>query len=104
MKATKYSKREARSRIRALRLHAGGPSNRAYDRRHDLPRLLPLLAEDLEATTTDDQLRLVRMLRRALRAERQRAASRLWTYSPARHAALLQAARHETALIADGRR
>lgn len=93
----KSKKTASKRTIRALRLHQGGASTRPYDRERDLPRLLPLHAEDLFGKGEAAQRRLLELLRRALRAERARANARHFAYNPARHAALARAARHEVA-------
>lgn len=87
-----------RARIRS---HFTGerPWIRPYDRRRDLPRLVPLLETDIGAASLEAHVRLVGLLRKALRLERQRARSRHWTYDPARHAALVKACRLEIAAL-----
>ena len=82
-------------RIRAMCCQSDRPWSRPYDRDRDLPRLLPLSAEEIATPTAEAQTRLVALLRRALRAERVRAREGHWTYDPARHAALLRAFRIE---------
>jgi hypothetical protein len=90
--------------MRAVRfgLEPTGPP--AYDRARDLPRLVPLLVEDLDTPTAARQERLVALLRRCLRAERRRAGHRHWAYYPSRHAALALATRHESARLEAMRR
>jgi hypothetical protein len=68
----------------------------AYQRRRDLPRLLPLWPHEIEPATLADHARLLARMRRALRLERQRGIAGHWTYDLARHAALLRAYRAET--------
>lgn len=63
----------------------------SYDRRKDLPGLLALWPWEIEDTTCEGHRRLVALLRRALRLERQRGMSGHWTYDVARHARLLRA-------------
>ncbi len=92
-------KRMPQPRIRATRPPTDRSWIRPYDRTTDLPRLLPLLAADLQTPTREAHARLVALLRRALRAERIRASRRHWTYNPARHAALVRALRHEVAAL-----
>ncbi len=67
----------------------------SYNRCRDLPRLVPMLAEDLHTPTIDRQQRLLGLIRRALRKERCRGLNGDWTYDLARHAALLAAYRAE---------
>jgi hypothetical protein len=69
-----------------------------YCRERDLPRLVPILSEDLDTATPQQHQALLSLLRRALRAERRRAKSGDWSYDLGRHAALLVAYRHELAL------
>lgn len=87
-----------RTRIRAARFFPALRDER-YDRRRDLPKLLPLLTDDLDTNSIDAHKRLLALLKRALRAERQRSRERHWTYDPARHAALARAARIENAAL-----
>ena len=68
----------------------------AYERKRDLPKLLPLREWELAAVSAAEHALLAR-LRRALRAERQRGLSGHWTYDLARHAQLLRAYRAEVA-------
>lgn len=79
------------SRIRGCSSDGEQPWRRPYDRQRDLPRLVPVLAEDIGSPDLQHRLRIVAMLRRALRAERARARAGHWTYDPARHAALIRA-------------
>jgi len=81
-----------------------GPRGRQaelYVRDRDLPRLIPLEAKDLKIADAAAHARLVRKLRRALRAERQRGEAGHWTYDLARHAGLLRAYRLEVATLAE---
>jgi len=64
----------------------------AYERKRDLPKLLPLREWELAAVSAAEHARLPARLRRALRAERGH-----WTYDLARHAQLLRAYRAEVA-------
>lgn len=68
-----------------------------YDRRRDLPRLLPLWPNELLTPDLAEHARLLARMRRALRIERQRGRAGHWAYDLARHAALLRAYRAETA-------
>lgn len=67
-----------------------------YDRRRDLPRLLPLWPHEIAPDDLAEHARLLARMRRALRIERQRGIAGHWTYDLARHAALLRAYRAET--------
>lgn len=96
---SKKPARVATSRIRAIRVGDERPWTRPYERKRDLPRLLPLLAGDLDASTMRAHIRLIELLRKALWKERRRARTRHWSYDPARHAALVKAFRWETAAL-----
>jgi Family of unknown function (DUF6477) len=69
-----------------------------YNRTVDLVRLLPLWPDEL-ADSIADRTKLVQMLERALRAERQRGAGGHWTYDLSRHACLMWALRAERAAL-----
>jgi hypothetical protein len=79
------------------------PSRRPYDRRAELPRLLPLEPQHLDDESPEGRRRLLAMLRCALRAERRRGVAGHWTYDLARHAELLRVYRLELALAAADR-
>lgn len=70
-----------------------------YERNRDLPALLALWPWEIDASGIAGQRRLVALLRRALRVERQRGIAGHWTYDLARHARLLQAYKAEIALM-----
>jgi hypothetical protein len=70
-------------------------SARAYLRKRDLPRLIPLWPHELEDRSPEGTLRLLAKLRRALRAERRLAASGHWSYDLNRHLGLLSAYKGE---------
>jgi hypothetical protein len=78
---------------RSLPVSAG--TTRAYDRRRDLPRLLPLWPHEIEVSNLAEHARLLARMRRALRLERQRGRAGHWSYDLARHALLLRAYRAE---------
>ena len=78
-------------------LAAGAAMAVQYDRKRDLPGLLALWPWEMEDSSLEAHQRLVAMLRRALRRERQRGIGRDWTYDLARHALLLAAYRYEAA-------
>lgn len=69
---------------------------RSYERRRDLPRLLPLWPHEVDPPDLAAHASLLARMRRALRLERQRGLAGHWTYDLARHALLLQAYRAET--------
>jgi len=78
--------------------HTGSPSTaQRYDRRRDLPRLLPLWPHEIEVASATEHARLIARMRRARRIERQRGHAGHWAYDLARHAALLRAYRAEVA-------
>jgi hypothetical protein len=72
-------------------------SSRPYDRRVELPRILPLWPHELADESLEGRRHIVRKLRRALRAERRRGVAGHWTYDLARHAELLRIYRLELA-------
>jgi hypothetical protein len=76
------------------------PPQRGYSRQADLVRLLPLWPEELADLSVAGRSRLVVMLERALRLERQRGISGHWTYDLSRHAHLMAALRFERAALA----
>ncbi|HXF89557.1 MAG TPA: DUF6477 family protein [Xanthobacteraceae bacterium] len=74
--------------------------SRLYDRDRDLPRLLPLTAEQLADPTIEGQRRLIALLTTACRLERARGLAGDWTYDLARHRALIGALAVEEARLA----
>ncbi len=70
---------------------------RSYDRRTQLPRVLPLWPHELDDETPEGRSNIVGKLRRALRAERRRGVAGHWTYDLARHVELLRLYRLELA-------
>jgi hypothetical protein len=80
------------------------PSSRhAYVRARDLPKLIGLWPWEIEDQTLVGHERLLALLRRALRLERQRGLAGHWTYDLARHASLLKAYRCELSSFRKGR-
>ena len=71
--------------------------SQAYNRRNDLPCILPLWPHELDDETPQGRRRIVAKLRRALRAERRRGNAGHWTYDLARHVELLRVYRLELA-------
>ena len=63
----------------------------AYERRRDLPQLTRLDPREIAGETVGNAETIVARLKRALRAERNRARSGHWTYDLNRHIALRQA-------------
>ena len=70
-----------------------------YSRATDLAKLLPLWPEELADGSIAGRTRLLRMLERALRAERQRGVGGHWAYDLSRHANLMWALRAERAAL-----
>jgi len=90
--------RAARPRRRGRsRPQAAAPTPRAYDRRTELARILPLWPSELDDTSPQARQRILCRLRRALRAERRRGIAGHWTYDLARHVELLRVYRLELA-------
>lgn len=76
-----------------------GRQGSTYDRKRDLPRLVPLWPAEIDDVSTTGRLRLLGKLRKALRAERQRGVAGSWCYDLARHRHLLTAYRAEVAAV-----
>lgn len=74
-----------------------GAGARAYRRERDLPRLIALWPREIEDESPEGSLRILTMLRRALRAERRRGLAGHWSYDLNRHLGLLSAYRAELA-------
>jgi hypothetical protein len=68
-----------------------------YNRRTELPRVLPLWPNELDDESLEGRRRILGLLRRALRAERRRGIAGHWTYDLARHVELLRVYRLELA-------
>ncbi|MBX9685043.1 MAG: hypothetical protein K2X41_14780 [Hyphomicrobium sp.] len=66
----------------------------------ELARLLPLWPSQLEDVSITGRQRIVAVLARALRGERQRGLAGHWAYDLARHAALNRALQTERAALA----
>ncbi len=71
------------------------PRSARYDRRADLPRVLPLWRHELDDESPQGRRRVVARLARALRTERRRGIAGHWTYDLARHVELLRLYRLE---------
>lgn len=88
----------ARTRDRRFRAAAAAAApQRPYDRRTELPRVLPLWPHELDDESPEGRRRVLAKLRRALRAERRRGVAGHWTYDLARHVELLRVYRLELA-------
>lgn len=70
-------------------------AGKSYDRRTELPRILPLWPHELDDDSPEGRRRILAKLRRALRAERRRGIAGHWTYDLARHVELLRVYRLE---------
>ena len=83
----------------------GGPAVASrqpdYQRARDLPKVVPLFEHELETPTLERHLRLLGLIRRALRTERNRGLAGEWSYDLARHAAMLRVYRAERAAYLD---
>ncbi len=70
-----------------------------YDRTAQLPKLIGLWPHELADTSEAATARVVALLRKALRGERQRGQAGHWTYDLNRHLALIEALREERARL-----
>jgi hypothetical protein len=68
-------------------------------RQRDLLRLLPLWPHEVADETPAGRRRIIALLRRALRAERQRGLAGHWTYDLSRHAQLIAVYRTEISVL-----
>lgn len=84
-------------RSTVTRVHRPRPPENGYDRARDLPRLVALWPHEIADCTAAGRIRVVKLLRRALREQRRRGLAGHWSYELARHAALWRAYRHEVA-------
>ena len=73
--------------------------NLKYLRAVDLPHLIPLWPNELEDTSKEATLVIIKKLQKALRAERKRAAMGHWSYSLNRHKALVDAIKAEKSFL-----
>lgn len=78
-----------KTQINTLRAQAGHIA--------ELARLLPMWPSELADSSISGRQRRIRVLRRALRLERQRGIAGHWTYDLSRHSSLLECYRTETA-------
>ena len=70
---------------------------RAYDRLTQLPRLIGLWPAEIQDRSAVTTLKILALLRRALRSERARGRSGHWTYDLNRHLALAEGLKAERA-------
>jgi len=90
-----------RERTLAMPQHRKSPPDRTGETRaRDLLRLLPLWPHEIADHSPAGHRRILLLLRRALRAERQRGLAGHWTYDLSRHAQLLTLYRAECAAAA----
>jgi Family of unknown function (DUF6477) len=75
------------------------PAATRYNRATDLVRLLPLWPDELADDSIAGRTKVLRMLERAMRAERQRGVGGHWAYDLSRHANLMWALRAERAAL-----
>lgn len=71
------------------------PPKRPYDRKVQLPKLIGLWPHETEDCSEAANARIVALLRKALRGERQRGQGGHWTYNVNRHLALIEALSEE---------
>jgi hypothetical protein len=74
---------------------------RDFDREAELPRLIGVWPSELRTGSLDAAARIVALLRRAIRSERQRGRAGHWTYDLNRHLALAEALKAEQARLRD---
>jgi len=74
-------------------------SDRNYCRTEQLPGLIGLWPRELQDYSYPGTCRIAALLRKALRAERNRGRAGHWTYNLNRHLALIEALKHERARL-----
>lgn len=82
---------------KCLERKRAGSAATAYDREHDLPRLIPLWPAELRDQSEAGQKNVLKKLEKALRAERQRGQTGHWSYDLDRHLGLVRAHKSESA-------
>ncbi len=75
-----------------------------FDRELELPRLIGLWPSELKDYSAEGTIKIIALISKALRIERQRSARRDWAYELNRHLALHEALKAETARLHDLRR
>lgn len=75
------------------------PAKPPYDRNAQLPKLIGLWPHELSDCSEAGTERVIALLRKALRSERQRGQAGHWTYDVSRHMALVEALREEQARL-----
>ncbi|MEM7620285.1 MAG: hypothetical protein AAF228_07465 [Pseudomonadota bacterium] len=86
-------KRQTKQQIKYSSFQPAGSSKAAapYVREISLPRLIAIWPSDLKAMSKSKLEKIVNILKKALRAERQKGLVGHWSYNINRHLALLQA-------------
>jgi len=74
-------------------------ARRSFDRDVELPGLIGVWPSELRTESLGATARIVALLRRAIRSERQRGRAGHWTYDLNRHLALAEALRAEQARL-----
>ena len=72
-----------------------GENEKFYKRQVDLPQLIPLWPKEIEDTSIEGGILIVKKLQTALRAERKRARAGHWAYNLTKHKALVLALKAE---------
>jgi hypothetical protein len=76
-----------------------GKLRRDFHRESELPGLIGVWPSELRTESVDAAARIVALLRKAIRSERQRGRAGHWTYDLNRHLALVEALRAEQARL-----
>jgi hypothetical protein len=74
-------------------------TKRSFDRKVELPGLIGIWPSELRTESLEATVRIVALLRKAIRSERQRGRAGHWTYDLNRHLALADALRVEQARL-----
>lgn len=90
---------QRKPRTRPGKVTGVGAAKPPYDRVAQLPKLIGLWPHELADTSEAATARVVALLRKALRGERQRGQAGHWTYDLNRHLALIEALREERARL-----
>ncbi|MGD9866863.1 MAG: hypothetical protein AB7U38_02570 [Hyphomicrobiales bacterium] len=75
----------------------------SYRRETHLPGLVRLMPREIEDPSEEASLRILQLLKRALRMERQRGRAGHWTYDVNRHLGLVRAYKAEQRLLLERR-
>ncbi len=71
------------------------PTHKPFQRESELPKLIGIWPSDLEDTSLENAAKIVALLRKMLRAERQRGRTGHWAYDLNRHLTLAEALKAE---------